>query len=92
MEKSNQKEEDNLCYVCHKNLINIRVMPCRHAYLCRRCSMKMASGKCKICHDFYLFVKGIIPGEPLNYDSDENEDEKKNEKSEKADKKIRCSE
>ena len=81
MEKNNQKVDDKLCYVCHKNLINFRVMPCRHAYLCKRCSMKMASGKCKICHDFYNFVRGIMPGEPLNYDSDD-EDEKEESKNE----------
>ena len=84
MEKDNQKEDDKLCYVCHKNLINIRVIPCGHAYLCKRCSMKMASGKCKICHEFYLFVKGIMPGEPLKIDSDEDEDERENEKDKKT--------
>ena len=75
MEKNEQKKDDNLCYVCHKNQINIRVIPCGHAYLCRKCAMRMASGKCKICHEFYLYVKGIIPGEPLNDEDDESNDE-----------------
>ena len=35
--------------------------------------MRMASGKCKICHDFYLDVKGIIPGESLDNDSDDDD-------------------
>ena len=75
MEKDGQKKDDNLCYVCKKNKICIRVLPCRHAYLCRRCAMRMASGKCKICHEFYLYVKGMIPGEPLdNEDSDSNDE------------------
>ena len=80
MEKNEKKENDYLCYVCHKNLINIRVMPCRHAYLCKKCSMRMASGKCKICHDFYLYVKGILPGEPLNSDSDDDDEEEDGKK------------
>ena len=76
MEKNEKNKNDNLCYVCHKNQINIRVMPCGHAYLCRKCAMKMASGKCRKCHDYYIDVKGILPGEPLSDDSDDDNDEK----------------
>ncbi len=75
MEKVKQKDKDDLCYVCHKNAINIMVMPCMHAYLCKKCAMRMASGKCKICKEFYIDVKGIIPGEPINNYNNEDEDE-----------------
>ena len=77
MEKTEKNKNDNLCYICHKKQINIRVMPCGHAYLCRRCAMKMASGKCRKCHEYYIDVKGIPPGEPIN-DSDDDNDEKYN--------------
>ena len=75
MEKDGQKKDANLCYVCKKNKICIRVLPCKHAYLCRRCAMRMASGKCKICHEFYLYVKGMIPGEPLDNEDNDSNDE-----------------
>ena len=61
--ESEKKEEqhDNICLVCKKNPICYRVMPCRHAYLCKKCSMKMASGgKCKICHEFFVECQRII--------------------------------
>ena len=71
-----QENKDNMCIVCHKNPISYRVMPCRHGYLCKKCSMKMASGgKCKICHEFFVECKRILPGEALN-----PEDEKEKEK------------
>ena len=73
-----QENKDNICIVCHKNPIGYRVMPCRHGYLCKKCSMKMASGgKCKICHEFFVECKRILPGEALN-----PEDEKEKEKDE----------
>ena len=58
-----ESKENLICIVCHKNPIEYRVMPCRHAYLCKKCSMKMASGgKCKICHEFFVECKRILPG------------------------------
>ena len=72
------KQDNNLCYVCKKNEITFRVMPCRHAYLCKKCSMKMASGgKCKICHEFFVECKKILPGEKLNPEEEDDDDEKK---------------
>ena len=76
MEGGEQKDNNNLCYVCKKNDISYRVMPCRHAYLCKKCSMKMASGgKCKICHEFFVECKRILPGEPLNPDNEKEKDD-----------------
>ena len=54
--------EDNICKVCKKEKISYRVMPCRHEYLCKKCSMKMASGgKCKICKEFFVECQRIVP-------------------------------
>ena len=75
-----QENKDNMCIVCHKNPISYRVMPCRHGYLCKKCSMKMASGgKCKICHEFFVELKRILPGEPLKPEN-EKEKEKNDDK------------
>jgi hypothetical protein len=66
--ESEKKEEqhDNICLVCKKNPICYRVMPCRHAYLCKKCSMKMASGgKCKICHEFFVECQRILTGDEI---------------------------
>lgn len=63
---------ERLCFVCKKNEITFRVMPCGHAYLCKKCSMKMASGgKCKICHEFFVECKRVLPGEPLSEEKKE---------------------
>ena len=60
-EKKEEKKEDNMCLVCKKEKVSYRVMPCRHEYLCKKCSMKMASGgKCKICHEFFVECQRII--------------------------------
>ena len=60
-EKKEEKKEDNMCLVCKKEKVAYRVMPCRHEYLCKKCSMKMASGgKCKICHEFFVECQRII--------------------------------
>ena len=76
MENAEKKTEDNLCKVCHKNEITYRVMPCRHAYLCKKCSMKMASGgKCKVCHEFFVECKRIMPGEEKDEPKKEENDE-----------------
>ena len=76
MEGGEQKEKNNLCFVCKKNEITYRVMPCRHGYLCKKCSMKMASGgRCKICHEFFVECKKILPGEPLNPEKEKEEDD-----------------
>ena len=65
-EEEKKEEEDNICKVCKKNPICYRVMPCRHAYLCKKCSMKMASGgKCKICHEFFVECQRILPGDEI---------------------------
>ncbi len=81
MEEGKKKDvAKDICYVCHKNKINFRVEPCRHAYLCKKCSMKMMSGKCKICHEFYDGGSTILPGEPLNLYSDEEEDKEDDSK------------
>ena len=75
-----ESKENLICIVCHKNPIEYRVMPCRHAYLCKKCSMKMASGgKCKICHEFFVECKRILPGESLNPEDDKKEEEKDKE-------------
>ena len=66
--ESEKKEEqhDNICLVCKKNPICYRVLPCRHAYLCKKCSMKMASGgKCKICHEFFVECQRILTGDEI---------------------------
>ena len=66
--ESEKKEEqhDNICLVCKKNPICYRVMPCRHAYLCKKCSMKMASGgKCKVCHEFFVECQRILTGDEI---------------------------
>ena len=80
--ESEKKEEqhDNICLVCKKNPICYRVMPCRHAYLCKKCSMKMArhaylckkcsmkmasGGKCKICHEFFVECQRILTGDEI---------------------------
>ena len=66
--ESEKKEDqhDNICLVCKKNPICYRVMPCRHAYLCKKCSMKMASGgKCKICHEFFVECQRILTGDEI---------------------------
>ncbi|MCQ2815662.1 MAG: hypothetical protein MJ252_00200 [archaeon] len=63
MEKKEEEkeEQDTICRVCKKEKVTYRVMPCGHAYLCKKCSMKMASGgKCKICHEFFVECKRII--------------------------------
>ena len=60
-EKKEEKKEDNMSLVCKKEKVSYRVMPCRHEYLCKKCSMKMASGgKCKICHEFFVECQRII--------------------------------
>lgn len=75
MEGGEQNKKDNLCFVCHKNEISYRVMPCRHSYLCKKCSMKMASGgRCKICHEFFVECKRIMPGEALNPEDEKDKD------------------
>ena len=80
MEGGEQKENNNLCFVCKKNEITYRVMPCRHGYLCKKCSMKMASGgKCKICHEFFVECKRILPGEALNPDNEKDKDDNSND-------------
>lgn len=49
------EKKEEMCLVCKKEKVCYRVMPCRHAYLCKKCSMKMASGgKCKICKEFFV--------------------------------------
>ena len=64
MEKREKNIEDDICKVCKKEKISYRVMPCRHAYLCKKCSMKMASGgKCKICKEFFVECQRILPDE-----------------------------
>ena len=74
MESGENQNNGNLCYVCKKNEITYRVMPCRHGYLCKKCSMKMASGgRCKICHEFFVECKRILPGEPLNQEKEKDE-------------------
>ena len=56
-----EKIEENMCMVCIKEKVCYRVLPCRHEYLCKKCSMKMASGgKCKICHEFFVECQRII--------------------------------
>ena len=64
MEKEEKNIEDDICKVCKKEKISYRVMQCRHAYLCKKCSMKMASGgKCKICKEFFVECQRILPDE-----------------------------
>ena len=63
MEGGEKTDNNNLCFVCKKNEITYRVMPCRHEKKKKKCSMKMASGgKCKICHEFFVECKRILPG------------------------------
>ena len=74
------EKNNNLCLVCKKNEITYRVMPCRHGYLCKKCSMKMASGgKCKICHEFFVECKRILPGEPLNPENEKEKEDNPND-------------
>ena len=74
------EKNNNLCLVCKKNEITYRVMPCRHGYLCKKCSMKMASGgKCKICHEFFVECKRILPGEALNPENEKDKEDNSND-------------
>ena len=80
MEGGEQNNYNNLCLVCKKNEITYRVMPCRHGYLCKKCSMKMASGgKCKICHEFFVECKRILPGEALNPENEKDKEDNSND-------------
>ena len=66
MEKEEKNIEDDICKVCKKEKISYRVMPCRHAYLCKKCSMKMASGGiCKVCHEIFVECQRILPGDEI---------------------------
>lgn len=71
--KDVEEDKSKICWACKKDPISYRVMPCRHEYLCRKCSMKMASGgKCKICKEYFVECQRIIANDQYDEKNSNN--------------------
>jgi len=55
--------KEALCSKCSKGeCVTHLAVPCRCFSVCKSCAMRMATGgRCKLCHDFFVGFKLILP-------------------------------
>jgi hypothetical protein len=48
------------CLCCNKEPIKYAADPCMHAFACKKCAMKMATGgKCKVCKEHFFELRDV---------------------------------
>mmetsp|Transcript_16821 Transcript_16821/g.36182 ORF Transcript_16821/g.36182 Transcript_16821/m.36182 type:complete len:687 (+) Transcript_16821:102-2162(+) len=63
--QADKPQEEKVCIVCLTEEVEIMLLPCRHAVLCRECAATVregrlgADGKCPICR---IPIKGVVLG------------------------------
>ena len=77
MDTAAELRESLPCLACGAGEIEYETRPCRHAALCKKCAMMMATGgRCKVCQQLFVSRKRVEVGQAqeASDDSDSSAD------------------